>query len=135
VIRRLVLPAVVLLAFIAALVGGMLAPAPAGGLPAVALASMLVWRVEVAAVVFAAAYAAIVTARLALHGQTYTRVGSGGIDIPQVARAERTQATNRDVDLKTSVNDLWSSFAALAERLAALEDPPDLMLNPDQEES
>jgi hypothetical protein len=85
--------------------------------------------------VFVAAYGAIVTTRLALHGHTYTRVGSAGIEIPQVAQAESTHAMDRDVDVKTSVNDLRESLAVLAERLAALENPPDLVLNSDQRES
>jgi hypothetical protein len=59
------------------------------------LGAVLVWRAEVAAILFAAAYAALVTARLALHGHTFTRVGSAGIEIPQIdserAASHRTE--------------------------------------------
>lgn len=133
--RRIVLPAAVLLALVAALAGALLAPAPGGGLPAVALGSTLVWRVEVAAVVFAAAYGAIVTTRLALHGHTYTRVGSSGIEIPQVARNETGQATTRSADLSARVDRLQSTVSKLASRLEALEHARHLLLNPDEEET
>jgi hypothetical protein len=71
--------------------------------------------------VFVAAYGAIVTTRLALHGHTYTRVGSAGIEIPQIARNETGEAGGRTAELQTSVGELRAGFDALTDRLAALE--------------
>lgn len=81
--RRHALPAVVLLTLAIALTGAVTARSP-HRLPAVTLGSPLVWRVEIAAVVFTALYAVVVVVRLALHGETLTRVGRDGIEIPRV---------------------------------------------------
>ena len=118
-IRRLVLPLAVLSALSAALTGALLAPAP-GQLPALALGSTLAWRVEVAAIVFVAAYGAIVTTRLALHGHTYTRVGSAGIEIPQIQR-ETSDVVERTTKIELSLDELGDAIETLNERLAALE--------------
>jgi hypothetical protein len=129
--RRRALFATVLTALALALAGALLAPAPRD-LPAVALGAALVWRVEVAAILFAAAYGAVVTARLALHGHTYTRVGSAGIEIPQVARVEAEEKTDRGTAAEIAINGIQRSVEELIERVDALEHPTDLLLNPDR---
>ena len=125
-IRRLLLPGVVLLALAAALAGAVTAPAPSR-LPAVALGSVLLWRVEVAAAAFVVAYLAIVTVRLALHGRTFTRVGSGGVEIPEV----RNESTASAAEQETLLAGLAASIRAIDVRLCALEDPPDVLLRSD----
>jgi hypothetical protein len=117
--RRIVLPLAVLLALAAALTGALLTPAP-GQLPGIALGSTLVWRVEVAALIFVAAYGAIVTTRLALHGHTYTRVGSAGIEIPQIQR-ETSDVVERTARLETSLDELGALVRTLNQRFTALE--------------
>ena len=119
---RRALFATVLTALALALASALLAPAPRN-LPAVALCAALVWRVEVAAIAFAAAYGAIVTARLALHGHTYTRVGSAGIEIPQVARMEDGETTERIAGLETTVAQMENLMATLRARIAGLKIP------------
>ncbi len=111
--RRRLLPAVVLVAFAGSLGGSFSASLP-HRLPAVALGAVVVWRAEVAAALFAASYAAIVALRLALHGETLTRVGRDGIEIPRVG------ATNavRDPDDDPEV------LSQEMQRLVALVDPP-----------
>lgn len=126
--RRLVLPSAVAMSLGATVAAASLAPAPAD-LPAVALGAVLVWRAEVAAVLFAAAYAALVTAWLALHGHTFTRVGSAGIEIPQI---DAEDVKGRADDVQT-VDELRVQILVLSERVTALEDPSHLLLNPDQE--
>lgn len=81
--RRHALPAVVLLALALALTGAATARVP-GRLPAVGLGSTLVWRVEIAAFLFGFLYGVVIVLRLALHGETLTRVGRDGIEIPRV---------------------------------------------------
>ena len=126
--RRLALPAVVLLALALAACSAALAPLPRA-LPAVALGAALVWRVEVGAIMFAACYGAIITARLALHGHTYTRIGSAGIEIPQVARVRTDEEMERIVELEASVKELRDTLRAVHERLAAFPDPTDPLLS------
>jgi hypothetical protein len=107
-----------------------LATPPPQRLPGLALGAVLVWRVEIAAVVFAAGYAAIVTLRLALHGRTFTRVGSDGVEIPQVglerAAAQTTQRTAEG--LTESIGELRDGMQRLERRLDAIDDPHDLVL-------
>jgi len=127
--RRRLLPAVVLLAFAGALAGASSAPAPAH-LPAVALGAVLVWRVEVAASLFVAAYVAVVAIHLSLHGRTFTRVGSAGVEIPDVTPwhvAEReTRAKTDEIDV--SLASITASIAAIEARLRTLEHARDVVL-------
>ena len=58
--RQRVLPTIVVAAVMVSLAAGLAAPVPQP-LPAMALGAVLVWRVEVAAVLFTAAYGAIIT--------------------------------------------------------------------------
>lgn len=89
--RRLLLPAIVMLALGFASVAALTSPAP-HRLPATALGAVVVWRIEVAIVVFAALYGVVIVARLALHGETLTRVGRDGIEIPRVGSARFAEA-------------------------------------------
>ena len=126
--RRAILPATVALALAGAFAAALLAPRPTD-LPAVALGAVVVWRAEIAAVIFVTAYAALVTARLSLHGHTFTRVGTAGVDIPQVGPAQAANA----VELRQTVDALCAQIIALGDRLTALEDPTHPLLNPDEE--
>jgi len=127
----------VLLALAAAVVGAVRVPVPPVGLPVVALGSMLVWRVEIAAILFVAAYAGIVTVRLAFHGHTLTRVGSGGIEIPPVGEAaDETRAAQVMADgIARSVSELRAAASGLGQRSDAGEDPSQLVLIPNEEET
>jgi hypothetical protein len=82
---------------------GALATPPAGGPPAYALGTLLVWRVEVAAAVAAALYAAIVVIALAFEGQTISRLGPGGVDIPQRRRAAALDVWNDAEEIRQSI--------------------------------
>ena len=89
-------------------------------MPSIALGALLVWRVEVAAILFVALYAGIVTARLAWHGRTFTRVGSGGIEIPDIGPAR---------SVTDSIDRLAALLADFEARLQALEDARHRLLN------
>lgn len=128
-LRRLLLPAVVLLALVAAIAGAVAAPAPSH-LPAVALGAVLLWRVEVSAAAFVVAYLAIVTVRLALHGRTFTRVGSGGVEIPEVRSALASKASTTEIE--TSLAGLAATIREIEARLSALEDARHLLLRFDR---
>ncbi len=108
-----------------------MAPAPAPAhLPAVALGAVLVWRVEVAASLFVAAYVAVVAVHLSLHGRTFTRVGSAGVEIPELLRP-RAVDEETDVaaaDLGVSLAELRASMTEIDVRLRALEHARDLVL-------
>lgn len=93
--RRRLLPAVVLLALAGSLGGAFTAPLPVR-LPAVALGAVVVWRAEVTAALFAASYCEIVALRLALHGETLTRVGRDGIEVPRVGAAKAARQVRED---------------------------------------
>ncbi len=137
--RRRLLPAVVLLAFTGALVGASSAAAPAH-LPAVALGAVLVWRAEVAASLFVAAYVAVVAVHPSLHGRTFTRVGSAGVEIPDVTerRVAEQEARVKTDELDVSLTTLAASVSAIAVRIRALErardveDARDLLLPSDE---
>jgi hypothetical protein len=122
--RRLALPAVVIAAFAFAIVGATSAPAP-HPLPSIALGATIVWRVEVAGIMFVALYGGIVTARLAWHGRTFTRVGSGGIEIPDVGSA---------CSVTDSIDRLAALLADFESRLQALEDARHVLLNSKKED-
>lgn len=127
--RRRLLPAVVLLALAGSLAGAFTSSAPPR-LPAVALGAALVWRVEVAAFVFVVAYVAIAAVRLSLHGRTFTRVGSAGVEIPDVTgreAAEREEDVEMD-KLAVSLAELKVSIGKIEVRLRALEDARDVLL-------
>lgn len=128
--RRYLLPATVLLTLALALVGAATAPAP-HRLPAVALGAVLVWRVEIAAALFAAAYGAIVVVRLALHGETLTRVGRDGIEAPRVG-TERMETTAAEERFAAVVADLQETLGPLA---CDSDDPMRLVLRKDEEET
>ncbi|HKG38012.1 MAG TPA: hypothetical protein VKB25_03405 [Conexibacter sp.] len=131
--RRHALPIIVLLTLALALLGAATAPRP-HHLPAVALSSVLIWRVEIAAVAFIAAYIAMVAVRLSLHGLTFTHLGSRGIENPDVlSRAAAEQEAEGGV---VKVTETLAEFQAAIEefdlRLKALEDPRDVLLRSDQ---
>jgi len=127
--RRRLLAALVLLALAGSLAGALNASAPSR-LSAVALGTVLVWRVEVAASVFVLAYIAIAAVRLSLHGRTFTRVGSAGVEIPDVT-GQRAADRAKDVEideLMVSVAKLRVSIREIELRLRALEDARDVLL-------
>jgi len=131
--RRLLLVAVIAAALALAVVGAAVVPSP-DRLPAIALGTALVWRVEVAAVLFVVSYGAIVTLRLALHGETLTRVGRDGIEVPRVgATGGATRATSDEV--ARSMVDLQETALTLTRRLESLEVAIDLVLRPNPEET
>jgi hypothetical protein len=68
----------------AALLAGATSVPPSGGPPGYALESSLVYRVEIGLVVFVVLYAVVVLVRLAAHGLTPSRVGTGAVDLPQL---------------------------------------------------
>ena len=109
--RARLLPAAVLAALVLAVVGAIASPAPPR-LPSIALGAVVVWRVEIAAIVFLAAYGAVVAARLALHGETLTRVGRDGIEIPRV-RPSGAQASRGGEHLAASVAELQATIEDL----------------------
>ena len=126
--RRRLLPAVVLLALVGSLAGAFTASAPSR-LPAVALGAALVWRVEVASV-FVLAYVAIAAVRLSLHGRTFTRVGSAGVEVPDVtvrSGAERANEVETS-ELAISLAELRSSIDEIEVRVGALEDARNVLL-------
>jgi hypothetical protein len=91
--------------------------------PGYALDSNVVYRMEIAAVVIGVAYTALVTLRLAWHGETFTRftVGPAGAEAP-----DRFDSAADDLDvLRDSVSELAdevsSALVALEERLDRLE--------------
>jgi len=130
--RRRLFPAIVLATLVLSLGGAVAAPTP-HRLPAVALGAVLIWRVEVAAVTFTVAYVAIVTVRLALHGRTFTHLGSRGIEIPDVlSDAEAEHETEiAAVDLGTSLAAIRTTIEQLDSRLRALEHARHVVLHSD----
>lgn len=129
--RRLLLPVVVQLALAAALAGAVAAQPPPR-LPASALGSILVWRAEVAAAVFTVGYLAVVAVRLSLHGRTFTRVGSGGVDIPELRSPLERQASAAEIE--TSLAGLAATIRAIEVRLSVLEDARHVLLRSDRGE-
>lgn len=127
--RRHALPAIVLLALSLALAGAATARVP-HRLPAVSLASVLVWRVELAAVVFSSLYSVVVVTRLALHGETLTRVGRDGIEIPRVGSAPSDDPEAGE-SLAARIREL-EQLSAGVDR-AAGSNPRDVLLRHDQE--
>lgn len=125
--RRRLLPTLVLLALAGSLAGAFIASAPSR-LPAVALGSVLVWRVEVAASVFVVAYVAIAAVRLSLHGRTFTRIGSVGVEIPDVTARRAAERANDVDELAVSLAELRASIGKIEVRLRALEDARDVLL-------
>lgn len=128
--RRRALPIAVLTALALTLVGATTAPAP-DRLPAVALGAVLIWRVEIAAVLYAAAYGVIITARLALHGETLTRVGRDGIEVPRVG-AERPEANAAEERFAAAIASLQKTLGPLANDR---DDPMPLVLRDDEQET
>ena len=131
--RRLLLVAAILAALALATLGAAVVPSP-DRLPAIALGTALVWRVEVAAVLFMTSYGAIVTVRLALHGETLTRVGRDGIEVPRVG-ASWSEASATYDGVETSMADLQEAAVMLTRRLDELEGAIDLVLRPKLEET
>jgi hypothetical protein len=131
--RRRLLPAVVLAALMLAVIGAVATPAPQR-LPSIALGAVVVWRVELAVIVFVAIYGAIVATRLALHGETLTRIGRDGIEIPRVGSARAEEGAG-DEDLATSVAKLQAAIAGLGQEPSRREDPSDLLLRTRREDS
>jgi hypothetical protein len=130
--RRRLLPTIVLAALTLALLGAATASTP-HRLPAVALGSVLAWRVEIAAVAFIAAYVAIVAVRLSLHGLTFTHLGSRGIEIPDVlsrAAAEH-EAEVAAADLGASLAAIRTTIEQFDSRLRALEHARHVVLHAD----
>lgn len=125
--RRRLLPAVVLLALAGSLAGALTA-SPPSRLPAVALGAVLVWRVEVAASVFVVAYVAIAAIRLSLHGRTFTRIGSAGVEIPDVTARSGAERAKEVDELAVSLAELKVSIGKIEVRLRALEDARDVLL-------
>jgi hypothetical protein len=128
--RRRLLPVAVLAALALACTGAVTTRAPQR-LPSIALGAAIVWRVEVAAVIFAAVYGAIVATRLAVHGETFTRVGRDGIEVPRVGSARAGRSAG-DEDLAASVAELQ---AAVADLRQSPRDPSDLLLRPHREDT
>ncbi|HEX4807000.1 MAG TPA: hypothetical protein VFU94_13970 [Conexibacter sp.] len=126
--RRYLLPAVVLLGLLLAVVGTATAHAP-HRLPAVALGCVLVWRVEIGAIVFASLYGVVVVVRLALHGETLTRVGRDGIEIPRVGAVPGDRAAHET--LAVQVRELERLAAGFGR--AADSNPTDARLRHDHE--
>lgn len=127
--RRRLLPIVVLLALSGSLAGALSASAPSR-LPAVALGAVLVWRVEVAASVFVPAYLALAALRLSLHGRTFTRVGSAGVEIPDVT-AQRAAQRAEDVkmaELGVTLAEFRAWIDEIEGRMRSLEDARDVLL-------
>ncbi|HXE45448.1 MAG TPA: hypothetical protein VN635_09625 [Conexibacter sp.] len=127
--RRHALPAVVLLALGFALSGASTARVP-HRLPAGALGCVLVWRVELGAVVFAGLYGVVVVARLALHGETLTRVGRDGIEIPRVGSARTGGKAPPDAAIP--VSRLGQLLATIAGSATA-DNPTDALLRDEEE--
>lgn len=107
----------------ACLTAGALAPLPSSGAPAYALGARVVWHAEVAAALFALAYGAIVIVWLAFHGTTLTRLGSSGIEIPQVGMPSQAE------ELASAHAELAATVEGLQARLAALQ-PDDVWTDP-----
>ena len=72
----------------------------------------------------------IVVARLAPHGETLTRVGRDGIEIPRVGTGNRTAE-----DLIAAVADLQAVTTLLERHLGPSVDATNLRLRNDEEET
>jgi hypothetical protein len=79
--------------------------------PEYALGSMLVYRCEIGLAVFLILYVGVVFARLAYNGQTPTRIGARGAELPDVKRP--------DLNL---LSDALSESQTVARLLAELPD-------------
>jgi Na+/melibiose symporter-like transporter len=135
--RRLLLFALVVAALAAAVAGSLLTHAVSARPPVYALGSALVWHAEVAALLFVALYAAIVTVRLAYHGMTFTHMGSRGVEIPQLREGGRHsgQASAGIEQVVKTVEALETTAGRTEQRLRRLEAAHDVLLNPDQEDA
>jgi hypothetical protein len=97
--------------------------ADAGRAPGYALASNVVYRIEVGAVLVGFAYAILVTLRLAWHGETFTKFSVG----PAGAEARdsfESAADDLDVlrdEVALLAEEVSSALVALTERLDRLE--------------
>jgi hypothetical protein len=90
-------------ALITALVIGAMSSPPRQGVPAYALQSPLVYRLEIGIAFFLAFYAVVVLVRLAAYGLTPSRIATAAIHLPQLARAVETveedlETRDRDID-------------------------------------
>jgi hypothetical protein len=119
----------VFLAVVGLLVGGLLIAvfvADGSRAPGYALASNLVYRIEIAAVVVGVAYLTLVMLRLAWRGETFTRftVGPAGAEAPDSfeSAAEDLDALREDVE--ALADEVSSALLALTERLDGLEGRP-----------
>jgi hypothetical protein len=132
-VSRRLLPATVLLALAFALSGALVAQPPRH-LPNAALGAVLAWRVELAVLVFVAAYGAIVAVRLAFYGQTLTRIGSGGIEIPDphASAAIDREARIAAAELDVSLAEVTAAVEGLEGRLEAIEHALHLLLRSTQ---
>jgi hypothetical protein len=129
--RRLRRFALVMGGLAAALAGGFVAHPVSARPPGYALGSALVWHVEVAALLFVAIYGAIVTARLAYHGLTFTYVGSRGVDIPQRREVERSGADAQmsDRGVVATLRVLEGTVLQIQEHMHRLQHAHDVLLN------
>jgi len=128
-IRRPLVPAVG--AALATAVGaGLLVSPPRTGAPDYALSTLVVWRLEVAAAVAAALYLAIVVVALAWEGQTISRLGPGGVDIPP--RTGAATSSDAEVALR-SVADILTAYPARHQSASAKHQMSGKRLRADQE--
>jgi hypothetical protein len=90
---------------------------------AYALNSMLVYRCEIGAVIFAVLYLGLVLVRLAYHGRTPTRIGAGGADLPDLDLLTGALADSQAAAtlLAQVPRDVADQVAALEQRVADLE--------------
>lgn len=71
--------------------GMAIAVEPPVELPAVALGTAVVYRVEVGAVVFVAIYIAVMSLVLAMHSRGFTEIGGGGVKAQDLAGLSRDE--------------------------------------------
>lgn len=117
--RRVFLAAVLATAVLAVVAGG-LSRSPSAGAPAYALDSVLVYRLEVGLVVFAALYAVVVVVRLASHGMTPSRVGTAAVDLPQLAASVGEMQAGLGLT-ETTASHLFAELEDQAARLNEIE--------------
>ena len=100
-----------------ALVVGAISTPPLHGVPAYALQSPLVYRLEIGVAFFVALYAVVILVRLAAYGLTPSRVGTGAIHLPQLARAVETV----EKDLETRDKDIDDMLAMVRSQEARID--------------
>ena len=88
---------------------------PGQPLPAVAMSSGLVWRMEIGAIAFVLLYTVIVVVRLAAAGLTPIRLGTRGMELPQVVATIEKANQRLDID-HASVGDLHEASRAAGSR-------------------